>query len=190
MVFGFLCHSLSGSPCRVLYSTIFGDDLQPHSTQVTTLDSLRVSRKEQLLQVACRVQAEYGFTQATRDPANEHSGSADEMFADRGLFRLAAGDSFATAKTVLWLARDECAYVLICELDENTMQAEAVLSAITKLVVENITSHEQKNAELMLKSEKIAVILNQFLPCGQIQFLNHKLQAQLERQVEKIMAAK
>lgn len=42
----------------------------------------------------------------------------------------------------------------------------------------------------MLKSEKIAVILNQLLPSGQIQFLNHKLLAQLERQVEKIMTAK
>lgn len=44
--------------------------------------------------------------------------------------------------------------------------------------------------QVMLKSEKITIILNQFLPCGQIQFLNHKLQAQLERQVEKIMTAK
>ena len=44
--------------------------------------------------------------------------------------------------------------------------------------------------QLMLKSEKISVILNQFLPCGQVQFLNHKLQAQLERQVEKILTAK
>lgn len=38
--------------------------------------------------------------------------------------------------------------MLICELDENYMQAEAILSAITKLVVEHVTSHEQRNAEV------------------------------------------
>lgn len=38
--------------------------------------------------------------------------------------------------------------MLLCELDENWMQAETILSIITKLVVEHITSHEQKNAEV------------------------------------------
>ena len=41
-----------------------------------------------------------------------------------------------------------CAYVLICELDENSLQAEAVLPVITRLIVEHVTSHEQKNAEV------------------------------------------
>lgn len=98
--------------------------------------------------------------------------------------------------------------MLVCELDENYMQAEAILSLITKLVIEYVTSYEQKNAEvsyihhgfiislisillqLMLKSEKMSVILNQLLPCGQLLFLNHKLQAQLEKQVEKALALK
>lgn len=146
------------------------------------------------MKVACRVQAEYGFRVAAKDVANgyilEGGRDRDELFPARGLFRISAGDIFPAGKTVVWLARDECAYVLLCELDENWIQAETILSIITKLVIEHITSHEQKNAELMLKSEKIAVILNQFLPSGQIQFLNHKLQAQLERQVEKILSAK
>ena len=89
MVFGFVCHSLSGTPCRVLYSAIFGDDLHPRNSQVailppsllfsplssplrqvTNLDSLRKSRKEQIMKVACRVQAEYGFRVAAKDVAN------------------------------------------------------------------------------------------------------------------------
>lgn len=37
---------------------------------------------------------------------------------------------------------------MICELDENCMQAEAILSAITRLVVEHVTSYEQRNAEV------------------------------------------
>ena len=41
-----------------------------------------------------------------------------------------------------------CAYVLVCELDENRLQAEYVLSQIIRVVQESVTSHEQKNAEV------------------------------------------
>ena len=40
-----------------------------------------------------------------------------------------------------------CAYVLVCEPDENYMQAESVLTTISKLVEEQVTSQEQENAE-------------------------------------------
>ena len=35
--------------------------------QHTPVDSLRVTRKEQLLELACRVQAEYGFRMSSKD---------------------------------------------------------------------------------------------------------------------------
>ena len=35
MVFAFICHSV-GSPCRVLYSAVFGDDLQLAANEVQT----------------------------------------------------------------------------------------------------------------------------------------------------------
>ena len=40
-----------------------------------------------------------------------------------------------------------CAYVMVCELDENRLLAEMVLTNITRLIREHVTSHEQKNAE-------------------------------------------
>lgn len=41
-----------------------------------------------------------------------------------------------------------CAYVLVCEVDENCMQAEAVLVVISRMVTDHVTSHEQENAEV------------------------------------------
>ena len=38
MVFAFLCHSI-GSPCRMLYSAVFGDDLQLATNEVCLLVS-------------------------------------------------------------------------------------------------------------------------------------------------------
>ena len=40
-----------------------------------------------------------------------------------------------------------CAYVMVCELDENRLLAEMVLNIITRLIREYVTSLEQKNAE-------------------------------------------
>jgi len=41
-----------------------------------------------------------------------------------------------------------CAYVLICEADENRLLAENMLHTITRLMTEYVTSFEQKNAEV------------------------------------------
>ena len=35
MVFAFLCHSIGGTPCRILYSAVFGDDLNTETNQVS-----------------------------------------------------------------------------------------------------------------------------------------------------------
>ena len=45
----------------------------------------------------------------------------------------------------VWVCR--CAYVMVCELDENRLLAGMVLTNITRLIREHVTSHEQKNAE-------------------------------------------
>ena len=49
MVFGFLCHSV-GSPCRMLYSAVFGDDLQLAVNEVCLI-SIPVSASRHKLNV-------------------------------------------------------------------------------------------------------------------------------------------
>ena len=44
--------------------------------------------------------------------------------------------------------------------------------------------------QVTLKAEKMTAILHQFLPNGQLQFMNHKVVAQYEKQLEKILAIK
>lgn len=41
-----------------------------------------------------------------------------------------------------------CAYVMVCELDENRILAEFMLGMIMKFMQEHVTSHEQGNAEV------------------------------------------
>lgn len=79
---------------------------------------------------------------------------------------------------------------MICELDENRLLAEIVMTTITRLIREHVTTGEQKNAEILLKVDKAAAIVHHFLPCGQLLFMNHKLIAQYERQLERTLATK
>ena len=43
--------------------------------------------------------------------------------------------------------------------------------------------------QLMLKPEKATAILHQFLPNGQLIFMNHKVVAQYKKQLEKLLSA-
>ena len=70
---------------------------------------------------------------------------------ERGLFHLVRGDPFAAPKAVLWQISDGCAFVLVCDSDENRLLAESTLSLLVRLIHEHITSHEQKHAEVSCK---------------------------------------
>ena len=44
--------------------------------------------------------------------------------------------------------------------------------------------------QIMLKAEKVTAILHQFLPNGQLLFLNHKVVMQYEKQLERLLTGK
>lgn len=45
-------------------------------------------------------------------------------------------------------------------------------------------------AQIMLKAEKVTAILHQFLPNGQLLFLNHRAIIQYEKRLEKLLSGK
>ena len=50
-----------------------------------------------------------------------------------------------------------CAYVLICESDENRLLAESMLNTITRLMSDHVTALEQKNAEVCINSSHMQI---------------------------------
>jgi len=54
---------------------------------------------------------------------------------------------------------NSCAFVFVCELDENRLLAESTLSTLIKLIQEHVTSHEQKNAEVSLELYRYTIVL-------------------------------
>lgn len=41
-----------------------------------------------------------------------------------------------------------CAYVMICELDENRLQAESILAVLVRLIQVHVVAGEQRTAEV------------------------------------------
>ena len=71
-----------------------------------------------------------------------------------------------------------CAYVLVCELDENRLLAESVLSLLARLIHDHVTTMEQKNAEVSITQlVTITIATTQALPTDALSaLLMHLLQ--------------
>ncbi|XP_003384843.1 PREDICTED: AP-5 complex subunit sigma-1-like [Amphimedon queenslandica] len=194
MVFAFLCHSIAATPVRLLYSAVYGEDMQTALKENVPVEDFRMTRKEQLLQIACRVQSEVGFRKGAKDRVLKGYAIRDESIDgqsfEKGLFRLSTDDPFPTPKTVIWQVSDNCTFVLVCEQDENRILAETILSFIVQYSHAHIMNMDQKMAELLLKGEWLSSVLQVMLNNGQLMFMNSKVIKQLEKQLDAIVLSK
>ena len=103
-----------------------------------------------------------------------------------GFLRLPIGQPFGTEKIVVWLGAGNTGFSLICEKSENRMLAENVLKVIIRFLQEH-TRLLNTPTEARMKSDRIALILSRFLPCGTLIFMNHRVVRQLEKEVDTLM---
>lgn len=192
MVYAFLIHTLTPGPCRLLYSSVFVHDPQIH--EVPT-DDERATRKEQLLQVAQRVQSEYSFrfVASGEDSPEDLAGlsSTNELMSSlkSGVFRLSPGNPFNAEKVVLWKGLANSGFTLICEKDENRLIAENVLDHVIRHLQEHCQIILQPS-EAILKVDRVITVIYHFLPNGQLLFMNNRYLRQVEKELEQVMSLK
>ncbi|XP_070539762.1 AP-5 complex subunit sigma-1-like [Ptychodera flava] len=199
MVYAFMIHTLQPGTCRILYSVTFGkEDLtleqagEPQSA--ISGSELRAVRKEQLDIVARQVQSEFSFRRAVSSRTYEQemqilSSDESSLPFEKGVFRLRAGDPFTTERVVVWAGTANCAFNLVCDKNENRIQAETVLSTIIRHLQEYLKVIAQPTAALT-KPDRITAILHQFLPHGQILFMNHRVVRQFEKEMETFLTGR
>ncbi|XP_043920015.1 AP-5 complex subunit sigma-1 isoform X2 [Protopterus annectens] len=192
MVHAFLINTLSCSTggteslCRVLYSQTFGSERSESRNKDP--EEERCYRKEQIFAVARQVKS--ACTLSRQAMGKSQSAFAfppsDEVVAlqeaDFGVFRLPPGDPFSESKTVLWLGIQSVGFALVCDPYENLMLAENSLKMIVRYLLEYLRLLSQ-GSDIMLKADKIEIILNKFLPCGQLLFINHRFVYSIEREL-------
>ncbi|KAM9065767.1 AP-5 complex subunit sigma-1 [Sarcophilus harrisii] len=194
MVHAFLIHTQSVAAtgdaafCRVLYSRVFGSERSPDDPRPHGLERDRLLRKEQLLAVARQAESAWKLLQQAsgRPPMDVLPQSSDEPIplhdAPAGVFRLRAGDPFQEAKVAVWLRVLSLSCVLVCEPHENLLLAESTLRLLGRLLLEHLKLLSS-GSDLLLRGDRIELILGHFLPQGQLLFLNDQFVQGLEKEL-------
>lgn len=210
MVYGVLLHTLRSSPPRILFSRHFGTDVPKTSNEnpfdvkqeddndvldmvtVTNSDP-RIQRKDYFLSIAERVQSEYSFktTVTPRSYETEAQILATEGTLpdfEIGFFKFLPADEEGghPGRIVIWMGALNCAMTLVCYPAENRLAAELTLKELVKYTQQHCQVWGQA-IEAVLKADRVTLIVNQFLPNGQLLISNHRLIRQLEKELEAKM---
>ncbi|XP_028252282.1 AP-5 complex subunit sigma-1 [Parambassis ranga] len=199
MVRCFLIHTvcpvsaLPAGESRVLYSRVFGPDEAVLSEQQRQLspEERRLLQKEKVAVVARQVRSAVSLSREASGRMLVETVPGDETLAlqdaDSGVVRLRAGDPFTKEMSALWLGVQSLGFTLVCESHENLLLAEGTLRNLSRHCLEHLHMLGQ-GSEVLLKSNRIDVLISRLLPHGQLLFLNHRFAQSLEKEVVAYMA--
>ena len=203
MVYAFVIHTLQQGACQVLYSRVYDgegapDELSPEEGAVPTSDGNRVpvtdfrkKRKDYVTSVAERVHSEYLFksTLSGRSYENDFQNLNNEgklPDLEIGFLRLPGGQAGIADKVAVWMGAMNCGFILVCGKIENRLLAESTLKLLVKFLQEHCRVFVQLN-DILLKPDRISLVLDQFLPAGCLLFMNHRVVRQFEKELEMKM---
>jgi AP-5 complex subunit sigma-1 len=152
---------------------------------------LIIKQRQQSQNVADYVQSEYLFRKAVTGRTMEEDisrlNNEDTLPEfEMGFLRLPTGEPYQTEKISLWQAAANCCFTFVLERHENRSVAENVLKRLIGFFQEHFRVLNQPS-EAMLKVDRVDLILDKYLPGGQLLFMNNKYSRQLEKQIEQIM---
>ncbi|XP_068122364.1 AP-5 complex subunit sigma-1 [Hyperolius riggenbachi] len=200
MVYGFVIHTVGASPgegspqCRILYSRLFrchplDDKLR---TDDAALEKERLQRMDQIAIVARQTESMCLLRrQASGGPASDfviHSGDEQVLLQeeDAGMYGLYPGDPFPQEMTVLWVGVYSLGFSLICDSLDNLTLAESVLRTLVKSLVDSLKILGN-STNVLLRTDRIELTLEKFIPEGHLLFLSHQTVQALERELTTSM---
>ncbi|KAM6960769.1 AP-5 complex subunit sigma-1 [Aplochiton taeniatus] len=197
MVHSFLIHTvcpiatLASGESRILYSRVFGPEESVLTADELNSEERRLLQREKLAVVARKVRTAVSLSREAAGRVMVEVVLGEELVAlqeaDSGVLRLRDGDPFLGEKSALWLGVQSLGFVLVCEAHENLMLAEGTLRNLTRNCLEQLRMLGP-GSEVLLKSDRIDVLLDRMLPHGQLLFLNHRFANSLEKEVTAYMA--
>ena len=196
----------SGTPDTVSLSSRLTVDLEKISlnssalpedrSSVTTVDRSVHPRKQLVVNQCKEVQAQYAFRASVSGKSYEndlHRLNTDGVFPDleQGYFRNTfdtgdAHESEDNEKVVLWMGALNTGFCVVCHKNENRMLAEKLLKLLIKSLQEycRVFNHP---TEVVAKPDRVALVIDQYLPNGTLLFLTHRGIRQFEKELERKM---
>ncbi|GIY60261.1 uncharacterized protein CDAR_28291 [Caerostris darwini] len=156
---------------QVLYSSVFNflDDAS--------------SREELLNYFVEKVKKEFDFnTTVSNNRGMELSENVSFDTESKGIFNVKIKD---IQKPIVWHSYCGCLYILVCDDTENRILAASTLFSIIRTLKDLLPKIMSSSSELVFKVDVVSLIVNSFLPSGQLLFLNNQAMQLLIKDIQK-----
>ena len=191
MVLAFLINTLLPGSSKVLFYQFYGQMTLTTDHSDITLEELRIGRKNELHIIADEVHSEYQFRRSVANRTVEEDVqrlNSEDMLPefDTGHFLTREGLNFPKDSFVTWMGAGFTGFALVCDRTENRLTAESVLRLLIRYLQEYVRVLNQP-AEVGVRSDRIVLILNKFLPRGNLLLMNHRVIRHLEKELDTFM---
>ncbi|CAH1782715.1 unnamed protein product [Owenia fusiformis] len=151
------------------------------------------------------VQSEYNFRKALSSKSFEEDFQRlnnDDVLPDleKGCIRLQASKQYQLTRdyTVIWVGTLNCAFIFVCEDDENKQQAELTLKLIVKYiqqytgllntsVTESLSRFGSTSSPSRIRIDRVTPVIKYMVPNGHLLVMNHRLVRQFEKELDVAM---
>ncbi|GFR18879.1 uncharacterized protein TNCT_373711 [Trichonephila clavata] len=158
---------------QVLYSSVFNFLDDPNS------------REEILNYFVQKVKKEFDFNVAVSSNINmDFSENSTSDTESKGIFNVKIHD---VQKPVVWHSYCGCLYILVCDKTENRILAASTLFSLIRTLKDLLPKIINSSFELVQKADVVSLIVNTFLPNGQLLFLNNQATQLLIKDIQKAL---
>uniref|UniRef100_A0A2L2YI91 AP-5 complex subunit sigma-1 n=1 Tax=Parasteatoda tepidariorum TaxID=114398 RepID=A0A2L2YI91_PARTP len=140
-------------------------------------------REKQIKYFAQRVKKEFEFN--TSVSSNNFDDFSEAYIVDietKGIFNLKLKN---VEKQIVWHSYYGCLYILVCDQTDNRILAASTLFFLIKTIKDLLPKITLSHSEIVQKADVISVVVNTFMPCGQLLFINNQAAQQLIKDIQK-----
>ncbi|PSN39695.1 hypothetical protein C0J52_25976 [Blattella germanica] len=209
MVYAFIIQTLDAKECSIMYYRTFtcynansifdGTPCSKSEVRNTVRDvsnvrsqkafETSIEMKEFLQHIANKVHMQYTMKMKHSFVPILDQGDCKDTFL-KGIYMERKGkEDNVTQIPIVWQCTPGLGFVLVCNKSDNCVQAQNVLDVIVQQLEKHLQFVSNPPFALALV-EAIALVINQYLPGGQLLFMNNKLMRQFEKQLETDLFSK
>lgn len=167
MVLAFIISDLNG---QILFSSVF--DFNQSSLE-----------KPLLCNIVRNVRSEFDFNYSSLDTT--YTDDVSNLFPDfetKGIFNVKINNSY---RPVIYQYYWGCLYILLCDFSDNRLLGYRTLTVIIQALRDIIPKTTNYTSQFIFHEEAVSMVVNSFIPSGQMLFLNDQAVQQKFKNIQK-----
>jgi len=166
---------ISNLNCEILYSADF--------------DFNQTLNSENLSYIVRKVMVEFDFNFAVSNSYNfsditSMTGNPFKDFETKGVINIKIGDNY---KSVVYHSFCGCIYIFVCDYSDNRLLAYRTLVLLIRTLRDIIPKMTSYTSEIVSNADVVSMVINTFVPSGQLLFLHDQAVQQVSKDLQKIL---